>query len=102
MKRLATLVIAAVLTALPAPALADAKITCKAGPRKGWASVDTLKSRLAQQGWRIKKALISGDCYEVYGKTPKGDNVESFFQPETLEKILILKRGKTLFRAKGY
>ncbi len=84
------------------PAHADGKINCKGGPREGWTDVEKLKSKLIADGWAIKKAKKVRDCYEVYGKTPEGDNVESFFHPVTLAKILVLKRGRTLFRAEGY
>lgn len=95
---------AALLLALTVstPAFADAKISCRGGPRAGWMPIEKLKKKLTAEGWRIKKAHPTPDCYEVYGKTPEGDNVESFFHPVTLQKILVLKRGKTLFRAQGY
>ena len=84
------------------PAMAHGKIYCKGGPKSEWNDVEKLKAKLVKQGWKIKKAKKVRDCYEVYGKTPQGDNVESFFHPVTFQKILVLKRGKTLFRAKGY
>ena len=88
--------------ALSSPALADGKINCGGGPRSGWTNIETLKQRLIAEGWEIKKAKPTRDCYEVYGKTPEGDNVESFFHPVTLQMILVLKRGRELFRAQGY
>ena len=84
------------------PVLADAKIACNGGPMAQWAHMDKLKSKLTTEGWKIKKILKAGDCYEVYAKTPQGDNVESFFNPRTFQKILVLKRGKTLYRADGF
>ena len=84
------------------PALAHGRIDCRSGPQSGWQPIEALTSQLVAQGWEIKKAHRERDCYEVYGKTPEGDNVESFFHPVTLEKILVLKRGRELFRAPGY
>ena len=72
------------------------------GPRAGWTDIEQLKQKLVAEGWTIKKAKPTRDCYEVYGKTPEGDNVESFFHPVSLAKILVLKRGRELFRAPGY
>ena len=87
---------------LTAPAYADGKINCGGGPREGWADVEKLKEKLLAEGWTIKKAKKVRDCFEVYGKTPDGDNVESFFHPVSLKKILVLKRGRELYRAAGY
>ena len=84
------------------PALAHGDFTCRGGPESGWTSVEKLKAKLVAEGWTIKKAKKHRDCYEVYGKTPEGDNVESFFQPVTMQKLLVLKRGRELYRAEGY
>ena len=88
--------------ALSGPALAHGKVNCGGGPRTGWTSVEALKKKLVAEGWTIKKAKPFRDCYEVYGKTPEGDNVESFFHPVSLKKLLVLKRGRELFRAPGF
>ena len=88
--------------ALASPAFADGKIACRGGPKSGWTDIAKLKDKLTREGWTIRKAGPTRDCYEVYGKTPEGDNVESFFHPVTLDRILILKRGDTLYRAPGY
>jgi hypothetical protein len=90
------------LAAAAVPAQADGKINCRGGPREGWTDLEKLKTKLITEGWTIKKAKKVRDCYEVYGKTPEGDNVESFFHPVTLAKILVLKRGRELYRAAGY
>lgn len=103
MKKLVAISSAALLAlAVSGPAQADAKIWCKGGPQTGWTSIGRLKTKLTNEGWKLKKVKKVRDCYEVYGKTPEGDNVESFFHPVTLQKLLVLKRGKTLFRAPGY
>jgi hypothetical protein len=88
--------------AMSCPASAHGKINCGGGPRSGWTDVEALKRKLVAEGWTIKKAHPTRDCYEVYGKTPEGDNVESFFHPVSLKKLLVLKRGRELFRAEGY
>lgn len=84
------------------PALADGKVDCRSGPQGGWQPIAQLRAKLEREGWSIKKAVRARDCYEVYGRTPEGDNVESFHHPVTLQKILVLKRGRELFRAAGY
>lgn len=104
MKRpmIAGLAAAALGLAISTPAVAHGKINCGGGPREGWTDVEKLKEKLLAEGWTIKKAKKVRDCYEVYGKTPEGDNVESFFHPVSLKKILVLKRGRELYRADGY
>lgn len=95
--------VAALCTAgFSTPALADGKIECRSGPRASWQPIANLQAKLLAEGWTIRKAKIEGDCFEVYGRTPEGDNVESFFHPQSLQKILVLKRGRELFRATGY
>lgn len=93
---------AAACLAVASPALADGKINCRGGPRADWTSIERLRQKLTGEGWTIRKAGVTRDCYEVYGRTPEGDNVESFFHPVSLDKILILKRGRPLYRAPGY
>lgn len=100
MTRMILLALAAI--ALPAPAFAHGNVDCKAGPANRWKSVDALKAKLANDGWKVRKALRSGNCYEVYGKTREGDNVEAFFHPATLERVIVLRRGQTIYRAPGY
>jgi hypothetical protein len=102
MKKYLPLLALMALSSMATPAMADAKIWCKGGPVAGWTAIDKLKTKLSGEGWVLKKVKKVRDCYEVYGKTPEGDNVESFFHPVTLDKILVLKRGKTLFRKEGY
>jgi hypothetical protein len=102
MKKYLPLLALVAMSAGSTPAMADAKIWCKGGPVAGWTSIGKLQSKLTAEGWKLKKVKKVRDCYEVYGKTPEGDNVESFFHPVTLQKLLVLKRGKTLFRAEGY
>jgi len=99
---LLTLAVATAVLGVASPALADGKVDCRGGPRSGWTDIAKLKAKLTGEGWIIKKAQITRDCYEVYGKTAEGDNVESFFHPVSLDKILILKRGRALYRAPGY
>lgn len=99
-----TVILTAALAALAAsqPALADGKVECRSGPQTGWHPIEHLRAKLIGEGWTIKKAHRARDCYEVYGRTPEGDNVESFHHPVTFQKILVLKRGRVLFRAPGY
>ncbi|MEO9636237.1 MAG: PepSY domain-containing protein [Parasphingorhabdus sp.] len=83
---------------LSAPAFATGKMSCEAGPQSGWKTRAELEANLVEQGWKIKKSKVDGGCYEVYGTTPEGDRVEAYFHPVSLEKLLVSRRGKVLFR----
>ena len=81
----------------PAPVLASGKMTCNA-PKAQWKAQGQLVQRLTKQGWKVRKAEVDGGCYEVYGITPQGDNVEAYFHPVTFEKLLVSRRGQVVFR----
>jgi hypothetical protein len=85
-----------------APASATGAIKCKAGPQSGWQSQATLKAKLVKEGWTVRKSKVDGGCYEVYGTTPKGEKVEAYFHPVSLEKLYVARRGQVLFRKEGY
>ena len=87
---------------IAAPASATGVITCKAGPQSGWKSATVLEAKLKREGWQVRKSKVDGGCYEVYGTTPKGERVEAYFHPVTLEKLYVGRRGQVLFRKKGY
>lgn len=93
---------ATVAAALATPASATGVITCKAGPQAKWKSTAVLEAKLKKQGWQVRKSKVDGGCYEVYGTTPKGERVEAYFHPVTLEKLYVGRRGVVLFRKKGY
>jgi len=82
------------------PAHATGKMSCEAGPESGWKTRAELEESLISQGWTIKKSKVDGGCYEVYGTTPEGDRVEAYFHPVSLEKLLVSRRGKVLFKKK--
>jgi hypothetical protein len=99
---LITLSAAAAVAFSSSPASATGAIKCKAGPQSGWKSQETLKAKLVKEGWTVKKAKVDGGCYEVYGTTPKGEKVEAYFHPVSLEKLYVARRGEVLFRKEGY
>ncbi len=83
---------------LSVPAHATGKMKCEAGPQSGWKTKTELEANLVKKGWKVKKSKVDGGCYEVYGTTPEGDRVEAYFHPVSLEKLLVSRRGKILFR----
>ena len=79
-------------------ALATGKMKCDSGPQSTWKSRTDLESKLTKDGWKVKKSKVDGGCYEVYGVTPEGQNVEAYFHPVTMEKLLVSQRGKVIFK----
>lgn len=88
---------AAVLAAMSVPAGATGLMKCDAA-KSTWKTQDELVKKITAEGWTVRKAKVDGGCYEVYGTTPEGDRVEAYFHPATLEKLLVTRRGETLYR----
>lgn len=84
------------------PALADGDVKCGAGPKSSWKKLKSVKKQAWMEGWEILKVQIEGDCYEVYARTKSGQAIEAFFHPETLEKLVVYRRGREIFRKKGF
>lgn len=61
--------------------------TCDSGPESGWQSQDTLKEQLAAKGWQVRRIKVDGGCYEAYALDDKGNRVEAYFDPRTLESV---------------
>lgn len=87
MKKLvqATLATAAVLVS--AQTLATGLATCDAGPQDTWQSQSKLEEILKGKGWTVRRIKIDGGCYEVYALDEKGERVEAYFHPGTLERV---------------
>lgn len=57
---------------------------CAVHPKSEWASEDTLKQALIEEGYSIKKFKVDGNCYEIYGRNKEGKKVEIYFDTKTL------------------
>lgn len=84
MKLLVTLI---ALLAMQVPLQAVAGADCPVHPKSEWASEDTLKQVLAEEGYIIKKFKVDGNCYEIYGRNKQGKKVEIYFDTKTLAII---------------
>jgi hypothetical protein len=42
---------------------------------------------LTDKGWQIRRIKIDGGCYEVYALNEKGERVEAYFHPKTLDAV---------------
>ncbi len=91
------LMILALALAVAAPAAATGVMTCS-GDKAKWQPIATLTETITKAGWTVRKAKVDGGCYEVYGTTPEGDRVEAYFDPITLEKLYVARRGEVLFK----
>lgn len=81
---------------------ADGNVRCGGGPAENWKSLAELRKKAWLEGWTVQKAAIEGDCYEVYARTESGQAVEAFFHPVTLQKLVVFRRGREIFRAPGF
>lgn len=72
-----------------AQSFATGLATCDSGSEDTWKSQDELKQQLVDKGWEIRRIKIDGGCYEVYALNEKGERVEAYFHPQTLEPVPI-------------
>lgn len=84
MNRVTTL-LALTLAALPLSALAGAK--CEAHPKTEWIKDSDARAKLEEQGYKIRKFKIDGNCYEIYGWNKEGKKVEIYFDTKTLDIV---------------
>jgi hypothetical protein len=78
--------IAALMLASSA-ASATGLATCDSGPEDTWQSQETLQKQLEARGWQVRRIKVDGGCYEVYALDDKGNRVEAYFHPQTLEPV---------------
>jgi hypothetical protein len=83
-------------TALAAAAIAIAAVqsagatglaTCDSGSPDTWQPQEKLAAVLKEKGWEIRNVKVDGGCYEVYAIDDKGERVEAYFHPVTLERV---------------
>ncbi len=68
-------------------ASAFAKADCMAHPKDQWISQQAFKTALEKRGFQVKTFKVSDNCYEMYGKSPKGKKVEMYFDTKTGEIV---------------
>jgi len=73
------------LTALVAGLLGSASAlaapVCTDAPRVEWMTEAAMKQKVLDGGYAIDRFLVSGTCYEIYGKDAQGRKVEIYFDP---------------------
>ncbi len=66
---------------------AHGDVKCPASPKSEWRPHTELERKLVAEGWTIRRMVAADTCYEVYAKDPKGQRIEAFFNPKTLERV---------------
>jgi hypothetical protein len=44
---------------------------------------------LKEKGWQVRNIKVDSGCYEVFAIDDKGERVEAYFHPVTLERVPI-------------
>lgn len=68
-------------------AMATGLATCNSGPPESWQPKAALEKQLTAKGWKVRRIKTDGGCYEVYAIDEKGEKVEAYFHPRTLEPV---------------
>lgn len=66
---------------------ATGRATCQSGPERQWQAPEVLTKLLEAKGWKVRRVKVDGGCYEVYALDEKGQRVEAYFHPKTLEPV---------------
>jgi hypothetical protein len=72
---------------LAGAAQATGLATCDSGPKTGWQAAAKLEQTLKAKGWTVRKIKEDGGCYEAYALDEKGQKLEVYFHPVTLEPV---------------
>ena len=91
LRKLSVAALAAAAVAIGSVPLAGATglATCDSGSPDGWQSQEKLTAMLTEKHWEVRKIKVDGGCYEVYALDDKGERVEAYFHPVTLERVPI-------------
>ena len=89
---------AAFVITLSTSAHATGRYACEATDPASWRTPAQLDEKMLADGWEVRKSKEDGGCYEAYGTTPESQQVEAYFHPVTLEKLLVARRGEILFK----
>ncbi len=77
---------------------ATGRMSCDSGDKSTWKTKAELIEKITADGWTVRKVKEDGGCYEVYGRDPEDRRVEAYFDPLTLENLLIARRGEILYK----
>ncbi|MEW9897495.1 PepSY domain-containing protein [Chitinivorax sp. PXF-14] len=66
---------------LAATSTAFASPECTKEPKDKWMTQDAMKKKIDEQGYKVKKFKVTGNCYEIYGWNKEGKKAEVYFNP---------------------
>lgn len=81
-----TLVIATMILSTLGVASTFAAERCNV-PKDQWQPVNALQTKLEKDGWKVRQIKTEDGCYEAYAVNTKGQRMETFFNPKTLEAV---------------
>jgi hypothetical protein len=87
MKRVSPAIAGLFALSLSGTVFATGLATCDSGPQETWQPQAKLEELLKSKGWEIRRIKVDGGCYEVYALDEKGQKVEAYFHPKTLERV---------------
>jgi hypothetical protein len=79
----------ATMAGMPFTTGATGLATCDSGSPDSWQPQEKLTAMLKEKGWQVRNVKVDGGCYEVYALDEKGERVEAYFHPVTLERVPI-------------
>ncbi|XZG69002.1 PepSY domain-containing protein [Chitinibacteraceae bacterium HSL-7] len=79
------MVVAVLMSGVAAGAFAGA--ACTKHPKDQWMSQADARAKVEQQGYKIKKFKVDGQCYELYGWNKEGKRAEVYFDTKTLDVV---------------
>lgn len=56
-------------------------------PAAEWQPREALASKLKAMGWDVRSIKTEDGCYEAYAVDAKGEKIEAYFNPKTLERV---------------
>lgn len=56
-------------------------------PVANWQPREALQTKLEADGWQVRSIKTEDGCYEAYAIDAKGEKVEAYFNPQTLERV---------------
>jgi hypothetical protein len=77
-----------VLASLAISSAALAGPECTTEPSSKWLNAEEMKAKVLSSGYKIDVfKTTTGNCYEVYGRTPAGKRVEVYYHPISGEVV---------------
>lgn len=87
LRKISSAALAAAAFAFVQAAGATGLATCDSGSPDAWQTQEKLTAMLKEKGWEVRNVKVDGGCYEVYAIDDKGERVEAYFHPVTLEPV---------------